>query len=46
MITIVFLHKNNVFQIFTSLDMLNEKYQNKTTVSTKLDKDNIIIYKK
>jgi len=38
--------KNNDFKIFTSLDMLNKKYQNKTTVSTKLDKDNIIIYKK
>ena len=38
--------KNNLFQIFTSLDMLNKKYKNKSTVNTKLAKDNIVIYKR
>ena len=40
------LSKTKKYQIFTSFDILNNKYINKFIISSKLAKDNITIYKR
>ena len=40
------LPKNEFYKIFTSFEILNKKYKNKTKTSSKIGKDNITIYKR
>ncbi len=40
------LPKNKIYQNFTSFDILVEKYKKEFNISSKLNKDNITIYKK